>query len=360
MTARTKKSASHDFLFQLLSTPSPTGYEVPIQRVVRSYIEPFADTITIDLHGNLTAAINPNASKRIMLAGHCDQIGLTIRHITKEGFLLVDKLGGIDVGVLFGARVSVLAKKGPLVGVIGRKPIHLQSGDERAKVQLDLEKVWIDIGAKDKADAEKFVQIGDAIIFEPTPIALKNNLITGAGLDNRVGLYVVIETLRRLKGTRLPVGLYSVSTVQEEVGLRGARTAATAINPEVGIAVDVTHANDNPGNDGSKCESCKLGGGPTIARGPNINPVVEERLLAAAKKSKVPHQLAPGGGLLGNDANAMQVARGGGVATGALGIPNRYMHSPVEMVSLADLDHAAELIAQFCCDLTPESDFTPA
>lgn len=359
MTTRTKKSPSHEFLFQLLSTPSPTGYEVPIQRFVREYIEPFADVVSIDLHGNLTAVLNPSAPKRIMLAGHCDQIGLTIRHITKEGFILVDKLGGIDVGVLFGARVSILAKKGPLPGIIGRKPIHIQSSDERSRTSLEIEKVWIDIGAKNKADAEKFVQIGDAIVFEPTPLALKNNLITGAGLDNRVGLYVVIETLRRLKGVRLPIGLYAVSTVQEEVGLRGARTAATAINPEVGIAVDVTHANDNPGNDASKCESCKLGSGPTIARGPNINPIVEDRLLAAAKKHKIPHQLAPGGGLLGNDANAMQVARGGGVATGAIGIPNRYMHTQVEVCHLDDLEHAIELLCAFIRDTKSTTDFTP-
>jgi endoglucanase len=354
-----KKHSSLTFLHELLDTPSPTGYEVPIQRVVRSYIEPFADAVSVDLHGNLSAVLNPTAKKKIMLAGHCDQIGLTVKHISKEGFLSVDKLGGVDLGVLYGAKVIVLGKKGPIPGIIGRKPLHIQSADERSKTSHDIAKIWVDIGAKDKADAEKFVELGDALVFEPGRIELKNGLIAGPGLDNRVGLYVVMETLRRLYKQRLQVALFSVSTVQEEVGLRGATTAAHSIHPEVGIAVDVTHANDNPYHDTPKGESCNLGAGPTIARGPNINPIVEERLRGSATKRKIPYQIGPGGGLLGNDANAMQVARGGGVATGALGIPNRYMHTQVEVCHLDDLENAIELLCGFLTDIKATTDFTP-
>jgi putative aminopeptidase FrvX len=349
---------SRDFLEQLLTTPSPTGRESEIQKAVRSYISSTADEIRTDLHGNLIASINPKASRRVMLAGHCDQIALVVKHISKDGFLSVAALGGIDVGVLYGASVQVLTEKKRISGVIGRKPIHLQSSDERSKTTHDIDKVWIDIGAKDKKDAEQHVEVGDAVIFTPTITHLLNNSITGPGLDNRVGLYVVIETLRRLSSRKLSVGVYSVSTVQEEVGLRGAKTAAFSIDPEIGIAVDVTHANDNPGNENSKNCDCKLGAGPTIPRGPNINPVLEKMLRSIATKKKIPHQIAITTAPLGNDANAIQLSRGC-VATAALGIPNRHMHTQAEVCNLDDLEHAVQLLTEFIVSIKPKMSFTP-
>jgi endoglucanase len=243
-------------------------------------------------------------------------------------------------------------------GIVGRKPIHHQSADERDKTKNDIEKIWIDIGAKNKKEAEKKVAIGDSATFHLSVLELGNSLITAPGLDDKVGLFVAMETLRLCAQKKLQVGLYAVSTVQEEVGLRGAQTSAYGINPEVGIAIDVTHASDNPGNDNSKATPCVLGGGPTITSGPNTNPVVERLLKDAAKKTKAPYQAAPSPRPLGNDANSIQVARSG-VAAASLGIPNRYMHSQVEVCSYKDLEAAIKILVHFVSAISAKTDFRP-
>lgn len=347
-----------EFLYNLLATPSPTGFEQAIQRVVRTRMKKYADSIETDLHGNVTVALNSKASRKIMLAGHCDQIGLMVTHITKEGFLYVAPLGGIDAGVLPGAQVTIHGKSGAVPGVVGRKPIHVQKGDERDRMKLELDKMWIDIGAKSKKDAEKLVEIGDGVTFRLGVTELGPDLISAPGLDDKVGLFVAMEALRLCARAKLKVGLYAVSTVQEEVGLRGAKTSAYNIDPEIGIAIDVTHATDNPGHDDSKAVPCKLGAGPCVSRGPNVNPVVEKRLVAVAKRYKIPFQLEPSSRLLGNDANAMQVSRAG-VAAGSIGIPNRYMHTQVETCHLKDLENAAKLLAGFVKDIDAKTDFRP-
>lgn len=351
---------SRDFLFELLSTPSPTGFEEEIQHIVRSRMAPYADSIETDLHGNVIVALNPKAERRVMLAGHCDQIGFMVKHITKDGFVYLSPLGGIDAGVLLGAHVTIHSANGPVSGIFGRKPIHRQTSEERDRVKLDLDKMWVDIGAKDQKDAERRIAVGDPATFKLGVTELGPDLISAPGLDNRVGLFIAMETLRLCaeKRKKLAVGLYSVSTVQEEVGLRGARTAAYAVDPEVGIAIDVTHASDNPAEDNAKSVPCKLGKGPCFSRGPNTNPVVAEMLIAAAKKAKVPFQPAPSAQLLGNDANAIQVSRGG-VATGSIGIPNRYMHTQVEVCSLSDIANSAAVLAGFVQAITPKTDFRP-
>jgi putative aminopeptidase FrvX len=349
---------SKDFLHKLLLTPSPTGAEQKVQRIVRERMKRYADEIHTDLHGNVIAVLNPKAERKVMLAGHCDQIALMVRHISSEGFLYVSALGGIDVGVLHGARVTVYGEKGPIPGVVGRKPIHAQSAEERDKTKNDIEKIWIDIGAKNKKEAEKKVNIGDTATFELSVLEFGDKLICAPGLDDKVGLFVAMETLRVCSSKKLAVGLYAVSTVQEEVGLRGATTSAYGINPEVGIAIDVTHASDNPGNENAKASPCLLGAGPAITSGPNINPVVEKMLKEAAKKTRSPFQLAPSTRPLGNDANSIQVARGG-VAAASIGIPNRYMHSQVEVCSYKDLEYSIKILAQFVSSITSKTDFRP-
>lgn len=350
--------SSRQFLNDLLLTPSPTGFEREIQRVVRKHMKPYADSIELDLHGNLIVAINPKASRRIMLAGHCDQIGFMVKHISNEGFIYVMALGGIDVGVMHGAQVTIHTAKKKIAGVVGRKPIHAQSGEERDKTKNDIEKVWIDIGAKNKKEAEKQVAIGDPVTYKLETTELSNNLLAAPALDDKSGLWVVMETLKILSKSKLNVGVYSVSTVQEEVGLRGAKTAAYSVDPEVGIAVDVTLATDNPGHDGTKTVPCVLGKGPGISKGPNTNPVVGEMLIEAAKKGKIPYQLEPAGRPLGNDANAMQLNKGG-VATASVAIPCRYLHTQVEMVNLDDMTNSAKLLAQFIKSIGPRTDFRP-
>lgn len=349
---------SREFLNNLLLTPSPTGFEQPVQNVVRSRMKRFADTIETDLHGNVIAGINTKASRRVMLAGHCDQIGFMVKNISAEGYVYLGALGGIDTGVMFGSHITIYSKGGPVSGIVGRKPIHQQSAEERGHAKADLDKLWIDIGAKTKKDAEKMIAIGDPATFRLEVREMGKDLIISPGLDDKVGLFIAMEALRLCAKAKLKVGLYAVSTVQEEVGLRGAKTAAYRIDPEVGIAIDVTHASDSPASDGHKGLACKLGDGPQIPRGPNINPIVEQRLVAAAKKIKIKYQPSVAPGLLGTDANSIQVSKAG-VATSSIGVPNRYMHTQVEVCSLTDLENTAKLLAQFVKDIDAKTDFTP-
>ncbi len=347
-----------NFLYKLLQTPSPTGFEAPIQKVVKNRMKQYSKSIESDLHGNLIVGLNTKASKRVMLAGHCDQIGFMIRYIDKNGFLYVDPLGGIDPGVVPGSLVVIHSEKGPIQGVFGRKPIHMQSPDERNRMKLELKKMWIDIGAKDRKEAEKKVQVGDPVTYKPVITELGSDLIAAPGLDDRVGLFVVMEALRLCARSKLNVALYSVSTVQEEVGLRGATTSGFAVDPEVGIGVDVTFASDNPGKSSEQEVEVALGKGPGIYTGPNVNNVVEKMLIASAKKAKVPYQRIPSSRLLGNDANALQVTRNG-VAAASVAIPNRYMHTTVEVCSLKDLENSAKLLAAFIKSIGARTSFIP-
>ena len=346
------------FLISLIKTPSPTGFEEPVQRLVKRYMEPYVDEIDSDLHGNLILRVNSKAKRKVMLAGHCDQIGFMIRNISKDGFLYVVPLGGIDAGVLPGAKVVIHSKTGVVPGFFGRKPIHHQSANERGKQTTELDKLWIDIGAKDDKEALKLVSIGDPVTFDLEVTELIGTRIVAPGLDDKVGLFVVLETLRQIKRRGLAVQVVGVSTVQEEIGVRGAQTAAFAVDPEIGISIDVTHASDNPGCDEKNSLPCALGKGPLVVKGPNVNPVVYRRLEEAAKKNRIPFQPGIAGGVLGTDARAIQVSRQG-VATGHIGIPNRYMHTQAEVVDLADLDNAAKLLARFIESITERTSFKP-
>jgi endoglucanase len=349
--------ASLSFLKTLLETPSPSGYERRIQDTVRSWARPLADEVRTDRHGNVIAVLHPGGQPRIMLAGHCDQIGLMVQYIDESGYLYVQPIGGWDMQILLGQRLTVWGAEGPIPGVVSRKAPHLLTGEERNKVPQFTD-VWVDIGARDRKDAETLVTPGDPVTFELGSQELRNGLITSPGLDDKVGVWTVMETLRLLRGRPLQAAIYCVSTVQEEIGLRGATTSAYGIHPTVGIAVDVCHASDTPGNDKKQLGDTKLGNGPVLFRGPNINPHVLDRLREAAKAHEIAVQIKGAPRATGTDANAMQLSRDG-VATGLIGIPNRYMHSPVEIVSLNDLDRAARLLAEFCGSVTSQMDWTP-
>jgi putative aminopeptidase FrvX len=348
---------SHSFLKQLLTTPSPSGYERPIQDVVRAWAGQYADEVRTDRHGNVIAARNAEGQPRIMLAGHCDQIGLMVQHVDDNGFLYVQPIGGWDMQILLGQNLTVWAKDGPLPGVVARKATHLLTSEERNKVPQFTD-VWVDIGVKDKKEAEALVLPGDPVTVALGYRDLRNNLAASPGMDDKVGLWTVMETLRLLHNRSIQAAVFCVSTVQEEIGLRGATTSTYGIRPTVGIAVDVTHATDTPGNDKKQIGEVKLGQGPVLNRGPNINPHVFSRLQQTARDKDIPVQVrgAPRG--TGTDANAMQLSRDG-VAAGLVGIPNRYMHSPVEVVCLDDLDRAAQLLASFCAGVTAQDDWTP-
>lgn len=345
------------FLKELLETPSPSGYEQAIQKVVRRFAEPFAHQVKTDWHGNVMAAVNPGGYPRIMLAGHCDQIGLLIKHVDDQGYLWCEPIGGWDVQMLVGQNMVVWGKDGPVRGVIARKAIHLLTPEERKQVP-EVKDLWIDIGAANKDDALSLVAIGDCVTFELGMRELRNQLAAAPGMDNKVGTWVVMNALRLVAENHPEAAVFAVSTVQEEIGLRGAITSCFSIDPQLGIAVDVTHATDCPTLDKKQHGDIKLGLGPVVYRGPNVNPVVHSQLKALAGDKSIPIQIGSLSKPAGNDANVMQISRGG-QATGIVAIPNRYMHSPVEVISLTDLENAAKLIAEFCLSLNSDSDFTP-
>ena len=349
--------ASYRFLKQLLLTPSPSGYEQQIQQVVRTWAKPLADEITTDRHGNVIAVRNPHGRPRIMLAGHCDQLALMVQHIDENGYLYVQPMGGWDMQILLGHRLTIWAKDGPIPAVVSRKAPHLLTPEERKKVP-DFADIWVDLGARDRSEVEALVAPGDTLTVELSCAELRNDLFTAAGLDDKVGVWTVMETLRQLQGKPLEAAVFCVSTVQEEIGLRGASTSAYGIHPAVGIAVDVCHATDTPGNEKKQLGDTRIGNGPVLFRGPNINPHVHDRLAAAAKAEQIAVQVRGVPKATGTDANAIQLTRDG-VAAGLVGIPNRYMHSPVEVVSLKDLDNAARLLAEFCTAVSEDKSWIP-
>ena len=351
------ESSAKAFLQRILETPSPSGYEQPVQNLVREYVGNFADDVKTDLHGNVLACCNPDSPLRVMLAGHADQIGLLVTHINDDGFLYTNTIGGWDPQQLIGQRMTVYTDHGPLAAVIARKPIHLLDQEERKQV-VKTKELWLDIGARDKNEASEIVRIGDPVTLELGYQEMRNGLANSPGMDDKTGLWVCVEALRRAAQRGLKVSLYAVSTVQEEIGLRGATTSAHGVNPHVGIAVDVTHASDCPTIDKTQEGDIKLGGGPVIYRGPNMNPVVVDHLRSSAEYAEIPCQWGAIGRGTGTDANAIQLSRDG-VAAGLVSVPNRYMHSAVEMVSLEDLDQCAELLAEFAVRLESDADFTP-
>ena len=348
---------SKDFLKLLVETPSPSGYEHDVQKLVRKRIKPWCDEVRTDVMGNVFGIRNPSGKPRIMLAGHCDQIGFIVNHITDDGFLHLDPIGGVDPVVATSQRVSIMTGKGLVPGVIGRKAIHLMDEEDKKKVPK-IHDLYIDIGATSKKDTLKLVAIGDAGIFLQPYIELANDRAISMAFDNKMGTWIVTETLRLLHKRSFDGCVIGVSTVQEEIGLRGATASAFSSEADVGIALDVAHGTDTPGIEKKRAGDFHVGKGPMIYRGANINPHVFDLLVAAAEKEKIPYQVASAARGTGTDANVMQLSRGG-MATGLLSTALRYMHTPNELLSLEDLENTARLLAAFCARLKKNQDFTP-
>lgn len=346
-----------DFLRNLLNASGTSGYEQAVQSVVREFARTCADDVTTDVHGNLLATVNPDGSPTILLDAHCDQIGFVVRHIDPTGFVRVNTVGGWDMQILLGQRMLVHTRTGPIPGVIARKPIHLLDAEERKSVPK-IRDVWIDIGAETEDETRELVRIGDSVTPEPCLRELRNGRLAGVAMDDRTGVWVVMNALRLAARDKPRAKIVAVSAVQEEIGLRGATTSAFNVNPDVAIAVDVTHATDCPGIDQNEYGRIEIGKGPVIVRGANANPHVVDLLLDRAAAADIPVQLNALGRPASNDAAAIQLARGG-CAVGLVTIPNRYMHSPVELVSESDMQHAARLIANFCLAITAESPLIP-
>jgi putative aminopeptidase FrvX len=347
-----------DFFKALVEAPSPSGFEQPAARVFREYVTPFADEVETNVMGSVHALVKgKKGGPSVMLAGHIDEIGLMASYITAEGFVACRAIGGVDPAVLPGTRVRVHTASGPLLGVIGRMPIHLLDEDER-KVVPKLHKLFVDVGFDGDAVKEK-VRLGDPVTFDVAMEEFGDGMAVSRAMDDKMGAYVVAEVARRVAGKGGAAGdLVAAATVQEEVGLRGGITSAFQIEPDVGIAVDVGHATDYPDVDKRRHGDCSLGKGPIITRGANINPKVFELLVEAAGSEKLAVQFEGEPRATGTDANAIQLARGGRAA-GLVSVPLRYMHTQNEMLSLADLEAAIRLLTAFVTRLRPGTDFTP-
>ncbi len=353
------RKSSLDFLKALVEAPSPSGFEGPVRRIWKREVEGYADEIKVDLHGNTIASYNPNGEPRIMLAGHIDELGFMVVYINDEGYIHFSTIGGFDYTLIPGRKVRIHTKNGPVLGVIGRKAVHLMEDDERKKASK-IHELWIDIGAEDKQETESVVSIGDPITYDSNFEELRNGKAISRAFDDKAGAFVVAEAMRIVadKRQRPRAALFSVATVQEEIGLRGATTSAYGVNPTVGIAVDVTHATDQPDVDKRRIGDVKIGGGPSISRGANINPVVFDLLVQIAEDKKIPYQLEGEPRGTGTDANAIQLARAG-VAAGLVSVPLRYMHTPVELLAFKDAENCATLLAEFVMAVDSSTSFVP-
>src|SRR5688572_1165648 len=349
------RDASYEFLKRLLSTPGPSGNEGAAAKVWREEAGGFAE-VRGDRMGNSFATVNPGGSPRVMLSGHIDEIGLMVTHIDEKGLLRFTGVGGWDPQVLVGQRVRIQASNGEVMGVIGKKAIHVMEPEERKKVS-EIKGLWIDIGAEDGDEAKGMVRVGDVGVVDQDLLELPNDRIASRSLDNRMGAFVVLEALRLLSEEEdVRAEVVAVASVQEEIGLYGARGAAFGLDPDAAIAVDVTHATDTPGVSKNENGDHSLGSGPVIERAPNLSPVVSGGLISAAEEAGIDYTLEAGSGRANTDAAAIQFTRAG-IATGLVSAPNRYMHSPNEMVDLEDVENCARVISAYIKTLSPETNF---
>lgn len=345
-------AARRTFLDDLLTTPSPSGFETPGQRVWVDYVEAFADEVRVDEYGNAVGVLN-GTNTEILVGGHADEIGFIVTEVTEDGFLRISRIGGSDRTVSRGQHVQVHTSDGPVNGVIGQTAIHLR--DTSKDEYDDIVDQHVDIGVGDGERAEELVEVGDPVTFGTTTRDLQGERIAGRGLDNRIGTWAAAETLRRAAERGVEATVYAVSTVQEEVGLKGAQMVGFDIDPDAAIAVDVTHALDDPGAPSNRGD-IELGAGPVVGRGSANHPAIVSAVRAVAEQDEIDIQLQASGSRTGTDADGFFTQRGG-IPSLNIGVPNRYMHTPVEVIDLADLDAAATLLAGFTDQATAKAPF---
>ena len=353
---------SHDiaFLERLLDAAGPSGFETRPARVWRGEAETFAEDVRVDVSGNSYATVNPTGAPRVMLAGHIDEIGLQVTHIDEKGFLYVDEIGGWDPQVLVGQRVTLLGRNGDVPGVIGKKAIHLMSPEDREKASKT-KNLWVDVGVSSAEEAAALgLRVGDPMVLDQKMVRLAGDRIASRAIDDRIGAYVVLEAARLLATDPGQASVTAVATAQEEIGYSGggARTSAYALEPHVALVVDVTFSTDVPDVEKKELGDHKIGGGPVLSRGSAAHDKVFQMLADVADEEGIPYTVQASPKYTRTDADGIFLTRGG-VPTGLVSVPNRYMHSPNEVVSIADLHNTARLLAAFIRRLTPETDFTP-
>ena len=348
-------------LASLLDAVGPSGFEVEAARLWREEAETFAADVKTDVSGNTLATVNPDGRPRVMLAGHIDEIGLQVTHVDDDGFLYVAGIGGWDPQVLVGQRVKILGPPGGVRGVVGRKAIHLQKAEERRKPSK-ISQLWVDVGVGSRAEATALgLRVGDAMVVDAAMVSLAGDRIASRAIDNRIGAYVVLEALRLLADASPIASAVAVATIQEEIGGGaggGARSSAFGLEPDVALVVDVTFSTDVPDIEKKELGEHRLGGGPVLSRGSAAHPVVFERLVEVAEAEGIPFTIQAAPRSTRTDADSIYLTRSG-VPTGLVSVPNRYMHSPNEMVSLSDLESTARLLAAFVSNLDGDTDFTP-
>lgn len=335
-----------EFLINLVNTPAPSGYEEPVQKIWETEVKTFCSNIAKDVHGNLTATLNPGKDKSIMIVGHSDEIGLIVNYINDDGFIFVRPIGGVDPNILASHRARIITPKGILWGAIGRTSLHLLSPQQRDK-KLEVQDLWVDIGAKNRKDAEKYVSVGDPVVFGADYEELQNGVAMARCWDNRIGIYVVAEVMRKLsKVKNLNKTVYSVSSVQEETGVWGAGPVAYALKPTAAIAIDVYPCSDQPEISKERFGETKVGSGPVITRGVRTNNKMAIELIDTAKKNKIPYQVDVDYGHTWTDADPISQVRAG-VPIGVVSVATRYLHSSVETLSLKDIDLTVDLLTEY-------------
>ncbi|MFB6253283.1 MAG: M20/M25/M40 family metallo-hydrolase [Halobacteriaceae archaeon] len=335
-----------EFLSSLLETPSPSGFEVKGQRIWVDYVSSFADDVTVDEYGNAIGVLEGEGPE-IIFGGHSDEIGFIVTNITENGYLRIARIGGSDKTVSRGQHVQIHTDDGPVNGVIGQTAIHLRDKDENQ--YEDIREQHVDIGADDEEQARDLIEVGDPVTFATTMRELEGSRIAARGLDNRVGTWAAAEGLRRAAEMDVNATVYAVSTVQEELGAKGAQIIGFNLDPDVAIAVDVTHAVDDPESPSSTYGDVELGEGPVIGRGSANHPEVVRATRDAADRQNIDIQLQAAGSGTGTDADAFYTQRSG-IPSLNIGVPNRYMHTPVEVIDTEDLDKVADLLAGFASE----------
>lgn len=351
------RKASLEFLESLVNTPSPSGQEIQGQRLWLEHVRPLADETFSDAYGNCVAVLNRGGSPRLMLAAHADEIALVVNFITDEGFVHVRRLGGVDPAITKAQRVVIHTRKGPVKGIVGNVAPHLTRRDKERRLP-EIQDLLIDLGVSHRKEAEQLVRVGDPITLTDAFELLRNDLAVGRAFDNRVGTWAVAEALRLLRETvkDLRAEVCAVSNIMEETGLLGARQIAYSLKPDIALVVDVTHATDVPTVSKALHGDIKIGAGPTLTHGGSNHPDVVARLEKVAHKRKIPLQHEAVSATSGTDTDVIFWTRGG-IPSALVSLPTRYMHSPVELVSLKDLAKIPELLAGFALSLKRKESF---
>ncbi len=353
------KKEDRDFLFHLLETPSPTGFEMRGQQVWADWIKAHAPEVTCDSYGSTWATLPGKAKRIIMLEAHADEIGYMIKHIDDRGFLRIDRVGGSDAATARGRRLTILGDKGFVSGIIGNTAIHLrrdEAGHEKAPAVHDL---WVDVGAASSAEVAALgLRVGHPAIYQDGPLELANKRLVGRAIDNRIGGYIIAQVMKRIAlGKKKPAfTLICLNAVQEEIGGNGAMMATYRLKPDLCVCLDVTHATDTPGIDPNKFGDVKLGGGPTLSHGTANHPHVVQRLIDVANKSKLPVQHEASSRFTGTDTDKIFHSREG-IPSALVSLPLRCMHSVVETAHIDDIHHTIDLLTEFVLSLTEKDEF---